>query len=311
MGARCVACFPAVVDAGGVRLLGTLLGVLDVAAAHEGIALDGDDLFIPANGASRTLHLQIVGDTVLDVSPSLAFVIRPVIGRFPARAVAGCFNGTAREHATAGDAPLLASAVRCDARVAAVDFDGDGVDALVGRRGRLLDVDSDPFAGSVRTEHVLPGNDVQLLPLAVLRGPSERLAVVADANVAVFDGVSVESLGVPVDQLVAADLDGDGTDELVESRPGYLWIADQERFLDIASDELAAGDVDGDGRDDIVVISVVAVGQLLLSTRDWVPSPPFPVPSRSGVAVHDDGGIVLVGGDVRAQLLVMRYRLAP
>lgn len=73
----------------------------------------------------------------------------------------------------------------------------------------------------------------------------------------------------PADFVAAADLDGDGHDELVRVRQETAWWGDQQADLGGIPQATARGDVDGDGRQEALIATGMGRGSLHAPARLW------------------------------------------
>lgn len=176
-------------------------------------------------------------------------------------------------------------------------LDAGSLTRLVRPRGAQAFVDPEfPFDGGV-TPHPRV--------LAALRGPVDRVFVI-DAGGYVFE-VRIDDVlatGEVADQIIGADLDGDGAEELVRAFDGDVVVGERTFAVDHAVSSLARGLVDGDGQDDVVVGGDRSI-TFLLSSRGWVPLAPVPAPEDPVTLVID--GTVVVGG-ARAPLRLLTLR---
>ncbi|NOY25538.1 MAG: hypothetical protein GXP62_06660 [Oligoflexia bacterium] len=73
----------------------------------------------------------------------------------------------------------------------------------------------------------------------------------------------------PAELVAAADLDGDGRDEIVRVRHETAWWGDQHADLGGIPQATARGDIDGDGRQEALIATGMGRGELHVPARLW------------------------------------------
>ena len=185
--------------------------------------------------------------------------------------------------------------VACTLAVTAVDDDGAREIYALGFTG--LNRISPPFDSpqiDAFTVSASPGPH----GLVSLRGPQKRIALIDDDDeVLALDAATgvLTELGYQADLVFGADLDGDGSDELLVSAGSTVSVIELgvAHDLEFVVKRFTRGDVDGDGIDDVVVLGE-ELACFWLST-DGTPSAAFAVPSDP-VAVVVDGALLVFGG---------------
>ncbi len=163
-------------------------------------------------------------------------------------------------------------------QVACGDFNGDGIDDIVGRW---------PSLGGIWVRYSGPGLwaglcfDAQWISCGDMNGDGFADLLGTWDGQGVFYRNSVTGgwveLGSPATKVDAGDLDGDGRDDLVGIWPsqGGIWVkyslSGAWESLSSTATDFALGDINGDGRDDLVG---TWAGQGVFyrdsTTRDWI-----------------------------------------
>ncbi len=206
------------------------------------------------------------------------------------RHYAMCFNESSA--VVVPDRPVQLLDLGNCTRAAFADVNGDGRAEVViddaADGFRVVDPDGDRVGRIVSAEAVHGG----ARSFVVLHAPAgDRVAYLdVDGDLRVFDGATTTVGVAPGSGLLAADVDGDGADEVVGIDLTALVVDGVAIDVGFGVGNVSAGDVDGDAADDFVVVSNQRHGALLLSSAGHAPQP-LAVPAGSRVAINDDGVI--------------------
>lgn len=306
----CFDCLPRVVDDDLVVEVRRVFGFdFGLSGPVPSVVADEGRLFISSTDDGTTFLFGSVDDGL------------PFLNRFPSMSsmALGNLDGRARADLigcdgalnlvvvtfTGDEANTQQTGTPCTA-AAFADFDGNGLDTIVAARADTVSVQNGPFSEPVT--FALEGGLAGPGALATVRDVDVDVVVVAAADGRLWELVGGPSLllveGRTGDQVLGADLDGDGNDELVSVNDGALSLGDRAAIA-VGAGRIGGGDLDDDARDDVFVLDTDGDLTLLLSTRDFAPLLLSAPNLAAGVVV--DGDLLVVAGRRPQPLSLLIY----